>query len=951
MFIINPYIFGAAGYTIENAIWLDGSADYLSRTPTTTGTPKTQTFSFWTKANVISGDTAIFAAWPDDSNHSYIDFNGGGEGILRTAVQVSGSNKLDLRPTAAYRDTTAWKHWVFVYDFTNGTEGDRTRIYQNGVRLTAFGTATYPATTDTPHWATDDTPETIGAVKPSSPLWFANIYLAEFIRLDGTAVTDATSFGEFDDNGVWVPIDPSGLTFGTNGFQLNFSNANALGLDVSRGATHPGTVDLQISFDGSDEDTSTTDESANSHTVTFEGDAELDDAQYKFSPSSLLLDGTGDYVKCADNADWRLGGGTGDFTLEFFARLASGVTAAVMVGQEQNATTDFWAIYWNNSAGLQFINRTGSTNTIYFAQGSNSLSVTTWYHIALVRSGSVLTFYVNGSSVATASSITAAITDFSGELRIGHNTGSGAIGTAAFNGHIDEFRLINGGAVYNGNFTALSAAFGAPENKTNNSFTQVSIASTQQVTDTCTDDADNIGNTATFNPLQVNGTISEGNLKHTADSSGYINASIGTVSASSGKFYHEIDMVSSIDSTTTFGVVNTDDLAATRMDQTNSHYEGHANGGGWAYRPTPKKWTNSTQENYGVSVTDGDTLQVYTDLDNGKLYFGKNGTLMESANLTNGTGYAYDTLSGQIVPAFGIYQTDVIKVRFSPADWEYTPASSDYKSWSTQNLPAPTVKNPDDGFALITLEDGDTIEASLANKRTGWGSFIDVFFRETDGQDKEVRFSDDSGNSMHFNTNAAAGSEQTLSSGVNYSAFSWRVGATYGCYTAEISHSNGSATNQAHGLGSGAKSAVAKRSDSTGDWYVSHPNLSSANVRYNVQEATTSELVTVDGTNVTLNSSFASGTYRVIVWEQIEGFSAFTGYSHNGSSDGPYVHFGGLASLVLWRNIDSSNSNDFFSTFPSYTSNGNGNPTDVRYNWGNQEKGYTGITIGDVTAN
>ena len=64
---------------------------------------------------------------------------------------------------------------------------------------------------------------------------------------------------------------------------------------------------------------------------------------------------------------------------------------------------------------------------------------------------------MNGSSVATASDASP-ITDFSGELRIGHNTGSGAIGVAAFNGHIDEFRLINGGAVYNGNFTALPAA-------------------------------------------------------------------------------------------------------------------------------------------------------------------------------------------------------------------------------------------------------------------------------------------------------------------------------------------------------------------------------------------------------------------------------------------------------------------------------------------------------------
>ena len=68
---------------------------------------------------------------------------------------------------------------------------------------------------------------------------------------------------------------------------------------------------------------------------------------------------------------------------------------------------------------------------------------------------------------------------------------------------------------------------------------------------------------------------------------------------------------------------------------------------------------------------------------------------------------------------------------------------------------------------------------------------------------------------------------------------------------------------------------------------------------------------------------------------------------------GPYVHLGGSASasLVAWRNIDASNSNDFFPTFTNYSTNGNSNPTDIRYNWSNQEKGYSGITIGDVTAN
>ena len=45
---------------------------------------------------------------------------------------------------------------------------------------------------------------------------------------------DATSFGEFDeDSGIWKPIDVSGLTFGTNGFYLDFEDSSALGNDVS----------------------------------------------------------------------------------------------------------------------------------------------------------------------------------------------------------------------------------------------------------------------------------------------------------------------------------------------------------------------------------------------------------------------------------------------------------------------------------------------------------------------------------------------------------------------------------------------------------------------------------------------------------------------------------------------------------------------------------------------
>jgi len=58
-------------------------------------------------------------------------------------------------------------------------------------------------------------------------------YYSEFCMVDGQAL-DPTSFGEFDeDSGIWKPIDVSGLTFGTNGFYLDFEDSSALGNDAA----------------------------------------------------------------------------------------------------------------------------------------------------------------------------------------------------------------------------------------------------------------------------------------------------------------------------------------------------------------------------------------------------------------------------------------------------------------------------------------------------------------------------------------------------------------------------------------------------------------------------------------------------------------------------------------------------------------------------------------------
>jgi hypothetical protein len=74
--------------------------------------------------------------------------------------------------------------------------------------------------------------------------------LAEFVFVDGTALTPS-SFGETNSDGVWVAKAISGLTYGTNGFYLNFKDAavtagsNAgLGKDVSGNGNYWNTINV-----------------------------------------------------------------------------------------------------------------------------------------------------------------------------------------------------------------------------------------------------------------------------------------------------------------------------------------------------------------------------------------------------------------------------------------------------------------------------------------------------------------------------------------------------------------------------------------------------------------------------------------------------------------------------------------------------------------------------------
>ncbi len=231
--IIPSNSISAGGFAVDNSLRFNRpSSDTLTRTFGSSGNKKTFTLSAWYKRSEVGVEHRIFSTHNTGSPAGYasMHFHTSDDIIL---YNYNGTGFIDfLRTDRKFRDLSAWYHVVLAYDTTQGTSSNRVKLYINGVQETSFSTATYPSQNadlyfndDVIHYVSGG--DTANGSNPYSG------YMSEVCLIDGQQL-DPTSFGEFDeDSGIWKPIDVSGLTFGTNGFYLDFEDSGSLGADVS----------------------------------------------------------------------------------------------------------------------------------------------------------------------------------------------------------------------------------------------------------------------------------------------------------------------------------------------------------------------------------------------------------------------------------------------------------------------------------------------------------------------------------------------------------------------------------------------------------------------------------------------------------------------------------------------------------------------------------------------
>jgi len=199
---------------------------------------------------------------------------------------------------------------------------------------------------------------------------------------------------------------------------------------------------ILLHMDGASGSTAFMDESGKIWTPY--GNVKIDTQQHKFGGASAYFDGTGCYLSTPDSEDFNLG--YGNFTFDFWIRLN-------ITGAEQEVFGMYGFDGWAFMCTVNGYNRLQFSHCADGMSGASTygtqLLPDTWYHIAIVRSGSNLHVYKDG--IVTESLNISKIFNSASKFWIGRRGDDTQFNY--FKGWIDEFRLSKSIARWKSDFT------------------------------------------------------------------------------------------------------------------------------------------------------------------------------------------------------------------------------------------------------------------------------------------------------------------------------------------------------------------------------------------------------------------------------------------------------------------------------------------------------------------
>jgi hypothetical protein len=181
------------------------------------------------------------------------------------------------------------------------------------------------------------------------------------------------------------------------------------------------------------------------------GNAQVSTTQAKWGTTSMYFDGTGDYLLLQAGQNFTFG--TGDFTIEMWFYVTTTASAQALIDFRPTSTDGLYPFIYIASGGGSVRLNVSNADQI---TGTTTISINTWYHLAVSRSGTSTKMFVNGTQVG--STYTDTNSYLVGANRPVIGSGGFTLGNTALTGYIDDLRITKY-ARYTANFTAPTAAF------------------------------------------------------------------------------------------------------------------------------------------------------------------------------------------------------------------------------------------------------------------------------------------------------------------------------------------------------------------------------------------------------------------------------------------------------------------------------------------------------------
>jgi hypothetical protein len=640
------------------------------------------------------------------------------------------------------------------------------------------------------------------------------------------------------------------------------------------------------------------------------------------------------------------------FTVSFWVKLGAGGTLGTNIffecRQPSNSENLYFGLMDNGKMAFQALNSSG--NHVLTQHSERAFKDTTkWYHfMAAVDTTQATTtdrlkMYVDGDLITDLS-----YSNYDGgqnyDLPFGNDNSTMYIGEANassyyMDGYLAEFNIVDGTALTPATFGLTDTStgrwvpkaltgitygsngarfqFGSSSNLgddtsgQNNDFSVVNLTASDQTTDSPTQAHANISiNTASNSSM----TFAEGNLKVEMNNV-YPGNVLGTLGASSGKYYWEVTLGGSGSSANGYATgvavaewskVNTD--PGSTASPFSSYIDSRGN-----YFHNASYYSSST------TFTSGDVISIALNLDDNEISYYKNNTII---------GSAQPLVEGQTYFPFFKNSSSAADLHYTPnfgqKSWNYTPPTG-FVALQQDNLP--TTDRGVSGLAWIKDRDGGSANHGLYDSSRG--PFFELRSNATSANPEKAQ-----GVSKFLKGGVAVGDKANLNaSGNSNVAWNWVAnagttasnsdGATSSTVQANTTAGfsivqytgTGGATSVGHGLSAAPEWMLFKDLGNATNWRVYHTSMGGITkymlLNSNAAVATasmwgspTASAFIIGGTGYEVNES--GNNYIAYCWHGVEGFSRFGRYGGNGSTNGAFVYTGFQPAWVMFKQTDAT---------------------------------------------